>query len=100
MSIVVGDDNVNKLELLQSYARDRCQSSVPAVVYDNYPVNITIAGMKHVLYLNDCSGLGNYKYLREACYPPADVILVCFSVTNPHSFKNVKNKVRLLKNLN
>lgn len=39
-----------------------------------------------------CSGQEDYDRLRPLSYPQTDVFLVCFSVTSPASFENVKEK--------
>jgi cell division control protein 42 len=45
------------------------------------------------LILNPCqSGQEDYDRLRPLSYPQTDVFLVCFSVTSPASFENVKEK--------
>jgi cell division control protein 42 len=40
----------------------------------------------------DQSGQEDYDRLRPLSYPQTDVFLVCFSVTSPASFENVKEK--------
>lgn len=40
----------------------------------------------------DWSGQEDYDRLRPLSYPQTDVFLVCFSVTSPASFENVKEK--------
>ena len=37
-------------------------------------------------------GQEDYDHIRPLSYPQMDVFLVCFSVTSPASFKNVKEK--------
>jgi cell division control protein 42 len=81
-------------------------------VFDNYAVTVMIgddpytlglfdtAGIMrhHVFYLHEPDGfdvaLGqeDYDRLRPLSYPQTDVFLVCFSVTSPASFENVKEK--------
>ena len=34
----------------------------------------------------------DFAHLRPLCYPQVDVAIVCFSVTNPTSFDNVRSK--------
>ena len=42
------------------------------------------------------TGQEDYDRLRPLSYPQTDVFLVCFSVVNPSSFENVKEKVFIL----
>lgn len=46
------------------------------------------------LGLWDTAGQEDYDRLRPLSYPQTDVFLVCFSVTSPPSFENIKGKVR------
>lgn len=40
-----------------------------------------------------CLGQDDYDRLRPLFYPDANVLLLCFDVTNPNSFDNVSNRV-------
>ncbi|KAK4467478.1 hypothetical protein MN116_008997 [Schistosoma mekongi] len=51
-----------------------------------------IGGEPYTLGLFDTAGQEDYDRLRPLSYPQTDVFLVCFSVANPTSFKNVKEK--------
>src|SRR3954470_22722146 len=44
------------------------------------------------LGLFDTAGQEDYDRLRPLSYPQTDVFLVCFSVTSPASFENVREK--------
>ena len=44
------------------------------------------------LGLWDTAGQEDYDRLRPLSYPQTDVFLVCFAITSPTSFENVKNK--------
>jgi cell division control protein 42 len=84
-------------------------------VFDNYAVTVMIGEDPYTLGLFDTAGvyqcahfsrlweanscpffwlLGqeDYDRLRPLSYPQTDVFLVCFSVTSPASFENVKEK--------
>ena len=82
-----------------------------AQVFDNYAITIMIGDEPYTLGLFDTAGeqspltdfplfmyhretLGHEDYdrLRPLSYPQTDVLLVCFSVISPTSFKNVKEK--------
>ena len=55
-----------------------------------------IAGEPHTLGLFDTAGQEDYDRLRPLSYPQTDVFLVCFSIVNPASYENAKEKVRNL----
>jgi len=45
-----------------------------------------------LLLMHPTTGQEDYDRLRPLSYPQTDVFLVCFSVTSPASFENVKEK--------
>merc|ERR1719510_1802356 len=51
-----------------------------------------IAGEPHTLGLFDTAGQEDYDRLRPLSYPQTDVFLVCFSIVNPASYENTKEK--------
>ena len=55
-----------------------------------------IGGEPYTLGLFDTAGQEDYDRLRPLSYPQTDVFLVCFSVVNPASFENIKEKVRFV----
>ena len=61
-------------------------------VFDNYAMKLRIGEDQYVLRLFDTAGEEDYERLRLLAYPNTDVILVCFSITNPDSFDNVRRK--------
>ena len=61
-------------------------------MFDNYAVTVMIGGDPYTLGLFDTAGQEDYDRLRPLSYPQTDVFLVCFSVVNPASFENVKEK--------
>ena len=46
----------------------------------------------YTLGLFDTAGQEDYDRLRPLSYPQTDVFLICFSVTSPSSFENVRDK--------
>ena len=62
-------------------------------VYDTYAMKLRIGEDQYVLRLFDTAGEEHYDdRLRLLAYLNTDVILVCFSITNPDSFDNVRRK--------
>lgn len=69
-----------------------CPWANPAQVFDNYAVTVMIGEDPYTLGLFDTAGQEDYDRLRPLSYPQTDVFLVCFSVTSPASFENVREK--------
>lgn len=55
-------------------------------------MTVRIGDEPYTLGLFDTAGQEDYDRLRPLSYPQTDVFLVCFSVTNPASFENVREK--------
>ncbi|PRT57050.1 Cell division control protein 42 [Wickerhamiella sorbophila] len=90
--VVVGDGAVGKTCLLMSYSTNKFPSEYVPTVFDNYAVTVMIGDEPFMLTLFDTAGQEDYDRLRPLSYPQTDVFLVCFSVTAPASFENVKEK--------
>ena len=61
-------------------------------MFDNYTAQVNVDGRTIKLGLWDTAGQEDYDRLRPLSYPQTDVFLVCFSVTSPASFENVREK--------
>ena len=55
-------------------------------------ISSRIGDEPYTLGLFDTAGQEDYDRLRPLSYPQTDVFLVCFSVTSPASFENVREK--------
>ena len=48
------------------------------------------------LALWDTAGQEDYDRLRPLSYPETNVILICFAIDQPTSFKNVQDRVKYI----
>lgn len=83
---------MGKTCLLISYTTNKFPSEYVPTVFDNYAVTVMIGDEPYTLGLFDTAGQEDYDRLRPLSYPQTDVFLVCFSVTSPASFENVREK--------
>ncbi|XP_028319083.1 rho-related GTP-binding protein RhoF isoform X2 [Gouania willdenowi] len=58
-------------------------------VFEKYVTTVSLGGKEIKLNLYDTAGQEDYDRLRPLSYTEANLILVCFDVTNPTSFENV-----------
>jgi hypothetical protein len=74
------------------YTTNKFPSEYVPTVFDNYAVTVMIGDDPYTLGLFDTAGQEDYDRLRPLSYPQTDIFLVCFSVTSPASFENVREK--------
>ncbi len=67
-------------------------SYLPWTAVANSACSPRIGDEPYTLGLFDTAGQEDYDRLRPLSYPQTDVFLVCFSVTSPASFENVREK--------
>lgn len=90
--VIVGDGAVGKTCLLIRYTNGAFPEVPVPTVFENYSANETVDGNPVKLALWDTSGVEEYDKLRPLSYPQTDVVMICFSLVDPASFKKVREK--------
>ncbi|KAL0488354.1 Ras-related protein Rac [Acrasis kona] len=65
---------------------------IVVVVFDNYNATIEVNGKSVEVGLWDTAGQEDYDKIRPLSYPGTSVFLMCYSIENPTSLKNITSK--------
>eukprot|EP00029_Vermamoeba_vermiformis_P010212 TRINITY_DN531_c0_g1_i1.p1 TRINITY_DN531_c0_g1~~TRINITY_DN531_c0_g1_i1.p1 ORF type:complete len:198 (+),score=35.04 TRINITY_DN531_c0_g1_i1:101-694(+) len=90
--VCVGDGAVGKTSILLSYSQNILPGDYNPTIFDNYAVTVMVDGKPYYMTLWDTAGQEDYSRLRPLSYPQTDVFIVCYSIVNPTSFINVRDK--------
>lgn len=90
--VAIGDGAVGKTSLLISFSSNSFPDDYVPTVFDNYNANVMWKQKTISMGLWDTAGQEDYDRLRPLSYPDTDVFIVCYSIVNPSSYKNVKSK--------
>ena len=90
--VLVGDVCVGKTALCVAYMENRLLADELPTVFDDHKKKVKVAGEKYHLNVFDTSGNEDYDPLRLQSYPETNVFVVVFSVVEPASYENIKEK--------
>ena len=90
--VVVGDETAGKTSLILRYTTNAPPGVHIPTIFDNYEARILVDEKPMRLELWDTAGEEYYDELRPLSYPKTDVFLICFSISCPSSFQNVRAK--------
>ncbi|ODV57976.1 Rho family protein ASCRUDRAFT_27426, partial [Ascoidea rubescens DSM 1968] len=91
--LIVGDGSCGKTSLLGTFVYNQFLTSYEPTAFEETSVPVTVERNNRtyeaILNLWDTAGQEGFDRLRHLAYPDSDVILLCYSVDDPVSFKNV-----------
>ncbi|KAI5191189.1 Ras-like protein gene family, member A [Nematocida minor] len=92
--IVVGDGGCGKTCLLIKYTENRFEKAHTVTVFENktVPYLDRVTGKTYSLDLWDTAGQDDFDRIRKLCYIDTNLILICFSLDKPESFKNIEGR--------
>lgn len=90
--VIVGDGSVGKTSILLRYTSNTFSQEYVPTIFDNYGCNLKYQDHIVSLVLWDTAGQEDYDRLRPLSYPATDVFLLCFSVIQKSSFRNITEK--------
>jgi small GTP-binding protein len=87
--VVIGDHNVGKSTLIHSYFTHNFSDAQIPSIRERYTFQDHSTETPKQVEIIDTLGMKVFEHDRQRAYAQADVIVLCFSVANPDSFKNV-----------
>ena len=90
--VVVGNGNVGKSCLIRTFCENTFPRYWPMCIMENYSKDVMVDGKQYHIDLWDTAGIDDYDRLRPLSYKNTDVFLICFSINNRDSFKNIAKK--------
>lgn len=90
--VVVGDEAVGKTALIDTYREYSFLLDHIPTVFNDHSVIVNYNQDCYILDIYDTAGNRDYERLRPLSYPYTNIFIVCFSVDDRNSFKNVSRK--------
>ncbi|XP_049322956.1 ras-related protein Rac1-like [Astyanax mexicanus] len=90
--VLVGDKASEKTCLLITFTTNAFPKEYIPNVFDNYISTVMVDSRPFTLKLWDTAGQEDFDRLRPLSYPQTNVFIICFSISDPTSYDNVKLK--------
>ncbi|XP_050418814.1 uncharacterized protein LOC126832156 [Patella vulgata] len=91
--VVVGDCNCGKTSLIQRYVKGDYSEDYKPTGFDTFSTTYNVSETYKIqITIWDTSGDAGYDRVRPLSYSEADLVMMCFSVTDPESMDNIVSK--------
>ncbi|KAI8149697.1 Rho1 GTPase [Fennellomyces sp. T-0311] len=90
--VIVGDGACGKTCLLIVFSRNEFPEVHIPTVFETHVKEVEVDGKCVELSLWDTAGQETFDRLRTLAYPDSDVILIAFSIAEPHTLENIREK--------
>lgn len=91
--VVVGDCECGKTTLIHRYVQSKFQETYTPTGFDTYSGSYNVSDSYRIqMSIWDTSGDAGYDRVRPLSYSDADLVIICFSISNPESMENVVSK--------
>ncbi|CAL9699103.1 unnamed protein product [Knipowitschia caucasica] len=87
--VFVGDSGVGKSCLLSTYVRKSFPGEYHPDFYSTYTVEVKTCDQAVQFNVCDTAGSGDYEQFRLLIYPETNVVVICFSISDPLSYCSV-----------
>uniref|UniRef100_A0A674HNE6 Ras homolog family member D n=1 Tax=Taeniopygia guttata TaxID=59729 RepID=A0A674HNE6_TAEGU len=91
-AVIVGDGGCGKTSLLVAFAKGDFPKVYVPTVFEKYTASLQVSGKPVKIHLWDTAGQEDYDRLRPLSYSDANVVLMCFDVTDSNSLDNILTK--------
>ncbi|KAJ5078995.1 gtpase crac1b [Anaeramoeba ignava] len=90
--VCVGDGSVGKTCMLMTYLKNEFPVNYIPTIVENFTTDIEVNSVTYTLSIWDTAGQEELDKIRDCTYPGTDVVLLCYSIINITSFKNITEK--------
>jgi small GTP-binding protein len=88
--VVIGDEYVGKSSVIQRLCTDKFRTNSSPTIGIDFAIKPMYIGEQCIkLQIWDTAGQERYRAVTQSYYRSADLIVVCYDITNENSFNNV-----------